>query len=314
MNVTEGDIFITKLERDFFGAFRILKTNGKTTFTEDEECILVGVTTYIGTEKPKLTNTKLTEILVQKRFFFNDKVAIEIRLPKGIEHFEYLGNIPLLPHEKKYFIKIGDGTNGCYPFSGVFAKDFGGTAFYEWRWEHEKEAFQQEVENEKRAREKRAEADRKRNMKPKKMMEETAFWEIIKKIDWTKNDDDERMFSAISFLATQKVTDIKQFQENLSYKLYQLDTKAHAKNIGDNAFGTDYFSEDYFLYVRCCVIANGKEIFQNALANPKHMLKNIDFEPLLYLASSAYEMKKKKDFDYETGCDYETYSNYTGWE
>lgn len=314
MTVKEGDIFISKLERNFFGAFRVLKTNGKTSFTEDLECILVGITKYIGLEKPKLNDKNLTEILIEKRFFSNNKSAIGIRILKGIENFEYLGNIPLQTHELNFKIEIGDGANGCYPYYGAFDKNFGQDAFFEWRWENEKEEFQQEVEKEKIASEKRAEEFRRRNMKPKKLIDEKSFWEIIDKIDWTKNDDEKRILPAIKFLANKKVTEIKQFQENLSYKLYLLDNEENAKNIGENSFGSEHFSADYFLYVRCCVIASGKSMFESVIIDSKEMPKDLDFEPLLYLSSTAYEMKMKKDFEYDTGCDFETYSNIRGWE
>ena len=98
--------------------------------------------------------------------------------------------------------------------------------------------------------------------------------------------------------------------------MYLLDTKEHAENIGEDSFKNDEsnFSVDYFLYVRCCVVANGKEYFESTLKNPKEMPKDMDFEPLLYIAEEAYEQKMNRELDYETGCDYETFSNYKGWK
>ncbi|MBO0593936.1 DUF4240 domain-containing protein [Cellulophaga sp. E16_2] len=314
MTVKEGDIFISKLERNFFGAFRILKTNGKTTFTEDIECFLVCITQYIGIEKPKIIDKEICKILIENRFFCNNKPAIGIRIQKGLENFEYLGNVPLNADEKKYKIKIGDGSKGCYPFYGAFDEKFGQDAFFEWRWKNEKEEFQNEVEKDKIKSQKRAEEYRKRNMKPKKMMDDQSFWEVIEKIDWSRKEDEEKMLPAIKFLANKKVSEIKQFQENLTYKLYLLDNKENAKNIGENSFENEYFSADYFLYIRCCVIANGKSMFESVIVDSKKMPKDLDFEPILYLSSSAYETKMKKDFEYESGCDYETYSNIKGWE
>jgi len=43
-------------------------------------------------------------------------------------------------------------------------------------------------------------------------------------------------------------------------KLYALDTAAHARHIGEWAYRgpeADTFSPDWFLYVRCVVVANG---------------------------------------------------------
>ncbi len=314
MTVKEGDIFISKLERDFFGAFRIIKTNGKTSFTEDLECLLVGITKYVGLEKPKLSDKEITEILIEKRFFCNNKSAIGIRILEGIANFEYLGNIPLKTDEKLFKIEIGDGSNGCYPYYGAFEENFGQDAFFEWRWKNEKEEFKNEVERERIESQKRAEDFRKRNMKPKKMTDEKSFWGVIEKIDWTKNDDDERLLPAIKFLANKKVSEINQFQENIAYKLYLLDNRENAENIGENSYGNEHFSSDYFLYVRCCVIAKGKSLFESVIIDSKKMPIDIDFEPLLYLSSSAYELKMKKEFEYEAGCNYETYSNIKGWE
>jgi len=35
---------------------------------------------------------------------------------------------------------------------------------------------------------------------------------------------------------------------------------------------------------------------------------------LLYIAEEAYEKRMNKELEYETGCDYETFSNYKGWK
>ena len=85
------------------------------------------------------------------------------------------------------------------------------------------------------------------------------------------------------------------FQDILSEKLYKLDTKNHALNIGEDSWLTDkYFSVDNFLYARCCVIANGQEAFEVVLNNPSEMPKDLTFEPLLSLAAKTYEFKTKK--------------------
>ena len=218
--------------------------------------------------------------------------------------------------EQNFKIKLGDIKNGCFPYSGGFENDFGYNAFYEWRWKNEKEEFIKEVEIQNEKSRIAREEYRKRSMKPKKMLEDSLFWEIISKIDWTREEDEDRMKPAIDFLSKKKVSEIKQLQESLSYKLYQLDTKEHAKNIGENSYKNKetHFSVDYFLYVRCCVIANGKSVFESTLKNPKEMPKDIDFEALLYLAEEAYEKRMNKELEYETGCDYETFSNIKGWE
>jgi hypothetical protein len=323
MTVKEGDIFITKLERNFYGAFKVIK-KGKSFFNEiDGNLLMIGVLKYIDKKKPEITDEELNEILCCDRFFSSNEHCINFFTdnPKynRLNEYEYLGNKPMTNFERKIEFKLGDGRNGLkggFPLSGVIEPYIGNNAFLEWRWTNEKEEFQKEVEIQNEKSRIAREEYRKRSMKPKKMLEDNTFWEVINKIDWTKEDDEERMNLAIEFLSKKKVSEIKQFQENLSYKLYQLDTKEHAKNIGEESYKNKelHFSVDYFLYVRCCVIANGKEIFQNTLNSPKLMPKDLDFEPLLYLAEQAYEKRMNKELEYDTGCDYETFSNVKGWE
>src|SRR5690606_32146291 len=104
----------------------------------------------------------------------------------------------------------------------------------------------------------------------------------------------------VDYLSRLSVFHIYQFQEMLSKKLFQLDTKEHAKNSGENSWqGEDRpFSVDEFLYARACVIANGRKRFEEVLKNPKKMPKDLSFEALLYVASNAYQKKTGKPFDF----------------
>lgn len=153
-------------------------------------------------------------------------------------------------------------------------------------------------------------------MKPKQMLSDNTFWEIINSINWSSEDDEERMRPVLERLSKLEENEIKQFQENLSHKLYLLDTKEHARNIGEFSYKDDetHFSNDFFLYVRCCVVANGKKFYDLVLKDPRQMPKDVDFEPLLYIAEEAYEQKMNEELNYATGCSYETYSNTDGWK
>ncbi|MEP3836629.1 MAG: DUF4240 domain-containing protein [Algibacter sp.] len=327
MSTKEGDIFITKLERDFYGAFKVIK-KGKSFFDEmDGDLLMIAVLNYIEKEKPEISDDRLNEVLCCDRFFSSNEHCINFFTdnPKynRLNEYEYLGNKPMTDFEKEIEFKLGDGRSGekgGFPLSGVIEPHIGNNAFLEWRWNNEKEEFQKEVEIQNEKSRIAREEYRKRSMKPKKMLEDSLFWEVVNKIDWTKeedeDEDEDRMNFAIEFLSKKKVSEIKQFQENLSYKLYQLDTKEHAKNIGEDSYKEDdsYFSADNFLYVRCCVIANGKGYFKSVLKSPKEMPKDGDFEPLLYIAEKAYEKRMNRELEYETGCDYETFSNTKGWE
>ncbi len=134
------------------------------------------------------------------------------------------------------------------------------------------------------------------------VMTEEMFWDIIGKLDWDKEGESNRAVvrPLVAYLAEQPVSIIFQFEEMLANKLYELDTKGHAENCGDNAWKGDEkpFSVDVFLYARACVIANGRACFEKVKADPKEMLKDLTFETLLYVASDAYEKKTGKPFGF----------------
>ncbi|MFU1996848.1 DUF4240 domain-containing protein [Priestia megaterium] len=151
--------------------------------------------------------------------------------------------------------------------------------------------------------------------KPKKMLDDQVFWGIISLLDWSKEDEEAIVEAAIKELSTFTAWKIRHFEETLSYKLFLLDTEEHAREIGEYRFSPQdqYFPPDLFLYARCAVVARGKEVFEDALSNPLKMLKDTEFEILLSLSSEAYNLKMGKEFEYESGCSYETFSNKEGW-
>lgn len=146
-------------------------------------------------------------------------------------------------------------------------------------------------------------------------LSETAFWEVIALFDWTKEADDEAVIApAVAHLVAQPVRHILEFADMLSEKLYALDRRVYAKHIGKDAWKDNhYFSVDNFLYARCCVVANGKELYEKVVANPTHIPKDLTFEALLYLPSVAYQLKMNKAYQYMPTCAIETYSNEEGW-
>jgi hypothetical protein len=97
--------------------------------------------------------------------------------------------------------------------------------------------------------------------------------------------------------------------------LFDLDGIEYAKNIGEDSYvdESNLFSADWFLYTRCCVIANGRYYYYQVLKNPKDMPKDMEFESLLYLAELAYEKKNNDEFDYVSKYDFETFSNKEKW-
>lgn len=146
---------------------------------------------------------------------------------------------------------------------------------------------------------------------------EADFWHVISLLDWSQEEDDDEAIlePAIAYLSTLDEASIYRFQDILSEKLFELDKRVYAENLGPNAPKKNgAFSSDYFLYARACVVANGKAYFEAVLADPAQMPKEYTFEPLLYLAEEAYERKTGKPFDYFPTVSYETFSNPEGWD
>lgn len=90
-------------------------------------------------------------------------------------------------------------------------------------------------------------------------LSDNHFWKIIDLLDWTQSDDDLILEPSIAYLASGSVRSIFEFADLLSEKLYALDGKIFAQNMGKTSWLPNaFFSVDNFLYARCCVIANGQ--------------------------------------------------------
>lgn len=144
---------------------------------------------------------------------------------------------------------------------------------------------------------------------------EDEFWKIIALLDWSKKEDDEAIVQpVVDYLSHFSTKAIFDFQDFLSEKLYQLDGQVYAENMGENAYNSQqYFSADLFLYARCCVVANGREEYEKVLKDPTQMPKDLFFEPLLYLASEAYQLKTGEELNRLPAYIYETFFNVKGW-
>jgi Protein of unknown function (DUF4240) len=293
--VTIGDIYAVNLPNGEYGAIRILDKSSNS--------YLIATTPYKGTEIPSIENEIIEEILIQNRFFYHNEPALVWVDGKVPNDLIYIGNIPLTKKEKK--IK-------CNSFGEKWDNSDGIEVFLEWRWENDKENFEREIREE----EESYIEEFNTIQKPKKMMKDESFWSIISLLDFNAECDEDIIEPSINELAKMSVRDIKLFEEALAYKLYLLDTKEHARNIGEHSYNdeeSNYFSADLFLYFRCSVVAKGKEFFESTLDNPKNMPRDESFESLLSLASDAYIRKTGKEFEYYTGCDYESFSNVEGW-
>lgn len=232
--------------------------------------------------------------------------------------------------------KFGDGTGDGWPGCGVVEKSLGYEAVHEWRSVHDRAQWLQDMAEAERThremlaalaeedREKRRShgkgKKRRRGQAPgseQETIDRAEFWRIIGLFDWAETGDDEAVIApAVEALAKNSLDEIAAFEEHLSQCLYALDTMRHARCIGDYAYvdADTHFSVDWFLYARCCVVANGKEVYESVLNDPKEFPKDMEFEALLSVASSAYKAKTGEEFSgFETSVSYETFSNTIGW-
>lgn len=145
------------------------------------------------------------------------------------------------------------------------------------------------------------------------MLGESEFWEMIRQLNWASADNEQTIEPVIDSLSKMSIANIYQFQDILSEKLWQLDTRAHARAFthGDEEA---YLSGDDFLYARCGVVANGKEYYELVLSNPQEMPDGITFSPILRIAKKAYERKTGKKMSIAPAFNYETLSNKLGWQ
>ncbi len=146
-------------------------------------------------------------------------------------------------------------------------------------------------------------------------MTEDDFWKIINLIDWEQKGNDAMVEPVINALIQLPIRQMYSFQDILAEKLFWLDGKKYALNIGRASFSEKQpFSVDHFLDVRLCVVANGQEYYEWVLNHPEDMPKDTYFETLLYVVPKAWKRKTGKEFSYLPAFDYHTYSNINAWE
>ncbi len=153
---------------------------------------------------------------------------------------------------------------------------------------------------------------------PNTRMNETHFWAIIAALNWKILDNDAIIAPAAEALSRFSLDDICVFHNILNEKLYALDGRCFAEQLGNNQYVSETgssFSADSFLYSRCCVVANGLSFYEHVLRQPTKMPKNYTFESLLYLPRKAWQLKTGQDnYNYYPPVWAETFSNETGWD
>ncbi|MFN0037460.1 MAG: DUF4240 domain-containing protein [Saprospiraceae bacterium] len=148
-------------------------------------------------------------------------------------------------------------------------------------------------------------------------MDEAQFWALIDLLDWRTLDADSITDPTIEALSRFSKDDIHAFHDLMNEKLYSLDGRRFAEQLGSNHYPPTegkHFSVDGFLYARCCVVANGKTFYESVLADPSKMPKEYGFESLLYLPKKAWALKTGRDnYGYFPKTWNETFSNPAGW-
>lgn len=292
-----GDVFSVALPGGWYGAVRILARH---TQGRSEEWYLAATTPYLELEPPVFDDPRLGEVLNEVRFHTVASPALLWHSGPPPRELTYLGNLPPSSRDVPKF--PSPGLTGGWKL-GV------SNALYEWRWVHDREAYEAESRANSAAALARYKAEL-RKQKPKAMLADDDFWSLINLLERPGTDQArqeaglERLTEALS---RRTKTDIKRFAEALAYHLYELDSRAHAE--------ASDMSDDGFLYARCWVVADGRETYEAVRADPARMPSDpdLEFEALLYAASAAHERKSGDALEYETGCSFETGSNLAGW-
>ena len=129
------------------------------------------------------------------------------------------------------------------------------------------------------------------------------FWNLIERAKKKAfGDIDEQIEILTEILSERPVEDIIEFGRILDYYSalsYTSDLWAAAYIIQSGC------SDDMFDYFRAWLIAQGREVFENAMENPESLAKiisienaeEIEAESFLYAAQDAYERKTGESFD-----------------
>ncbi|MFN0034565.1 MAG: DUF4240 domain-containing protein [Saprospiraceae bacterium] len=142
-------------------------------------------------------------------------------------------------------------------------------------------------------------------------LNEERFWDIISLLDWSKEGNDDAVIEpAVRQLSRLPESSILSFYDLLSEKLYLLDSRVYAEH---SVSAKESISSDLFLYARCCVVANGREFYEEVLKNPAAFSKDLFFEALLDIPERAWFRKTGSSLEHQPKYIFETGFNPNGW-
>jgi predicted DNA-binding WGR domain protein len=131
---------------------------------------------------------------------------------------------------------------------------------------------------------------------------ESEFWNLIEKAKSKADDQDEQIELLREMLSERSEADILEFQN--------LFNRFHAHSYQSDLWAAAYIinggcSDDGFEYFRGWLIAQGKTVYDNALANPESLTKvikaedmgEIECEEMMSVAGDAYENRTGIEYD-----------------
>ena len=150
-------------------------------------------------------------------------------------------------------------------------------------------------------------------------MDDATFWGLIERLDWTHEGDDERVVAPlVKALSDMPDRDIAGFADQLARKLFALDGRAWARESGS----TIWWGEPRPALGRRVPVraARGRRQRPARSTRPSSPIRRrcprtVEFESLLYVASTAYERKTGLDDDgsLDSPVSFETFANEAGW-
>ncbi len=149
-----------------------------------------------------------------------------------------------------------------------------------------------------------------------KPMDEDQFWDLVELFNWDAEGNDSQVIEpCVEALSQLPENEILAFQEELHNKLFYLDAEKFARHIGRESFRSksEYFSTSWFLNVRCCAIANGRDLFEDIIDTPDNMPKDLGFRAICRVAPEAFFRKTGQKLSYIPSKNIETFSNGEGW-
>jgi Protein of unknown function (DUF4240) len=300
--IAAGDIFAYIAPDGRFGAVRVLAVKGTLS--------LVLHTPYFEPRRPWRQDPLLLEGLARSRFDFG-----------GAPATVWLDGKPGPDQPRVAFVELTEAELALAQSEAAQRSSRQGfrtlypEVHAEWRWAHDRAAFERDTARDAEVREKEHRQKAKPPQRPNDPMSDRSFWKLIDLHEWSHSDEETITAKVVASLAMGSARRVVQFAETLAHKLYLLDTRAHAEQIGRAAWKGDkeQFSSDGFLFARCMVVAKGEAHFRRVLEDPSQMPKDATFEALLDVSSVAWELITGDAPDWTTGCDYETYNNATGW-